>query len=204
MRHAFSLLIKQSKLPLLSSALLGLCALPAQAVVFQAEDYSSYYDTSAGNSGGKYRSDNVDIENTNDTTGGTYNVGWIEPNEWLAYSNLVIPTTGSYTIKMRVVSPAGATAAVDLNGGSIPLGDMVIPAAGNWTNWTTVTKTVNLNAGTYSLGVFSKSTGWNFNWIEVVANSAPPSNLPTAYPGYTGVYSGYTLKLDERGHLGQR
>lgn len=198
MRHSFSLFIKQSKLQLLSSALLGLCALPSQAVVFQAEAYNSYYDTTAGNSGGKYRSDNVDIENTNDPTGGTYNVGWIEPNEWLAYSNLVIPSNGSYTIKMRVVSPGGATASVDLNGGSIQLGDMTIPAAGNWTNWTTVTKTVNLNAGTYSLGVFSKSTGWNFNWIEVVANTTPPSNLPTAYPGYTGVYSGYTLKLDDR------
>jgi beta-glucanase (GH16 family) len=163
--------------------------------VFQAENYNYYYDTTVGNSGGKYRSDNVDIENTNDPTGGGYNVGWTAPNEWLAYNNLVIPSNGSYTIKMRVVSPSGATASVDLNGGSIQLGDMVMPPAGNWTNWTTVSKTVTLNAGTYSLGVFSKSSGWNFNWIEVVANS---SNLPTAYPGYTGVYSGYTLKLDER------
>jgi beta-glucanase (GH16 family) len=195
MSNTFSLFVKRSRLQLLCAFLVGSCAIPSQAVVFQAEAYTSYYDTTAGNTGGKYRSDNVDIENTNDPSGGTYNVGWIEQNEWLAYSNLVIPTSGSYTIKMRVVSPGGATAAVDLNGGSIPLGDMAIPAAGNWTNWTTVTKTVNLNAGTYSLGVFAKTSGWNFNWIEVVANT---SNLPTAYSGYTGVYPGYTLKLDER------
>ncbi|HTF95195.1 MAG TPA: discoidin domain-containing protein [Cellvibrio sp.] len=30
------------------------------------------------------------------------------------------------------------------------------------------------------------------------ASSSGNSNLPTAYSGYTGVYSGYTLKLDER------
>ena len=192
MRKIFSLFITRSWRQLVSSVFVGLCAIPSHAVVFQAEDYSNYYDTTAGNTGGKYRSDNVDIENTNDPTGGTYNVGWIEPNEWLVYSNLVIPTSGSYIIKMRVVSPAGATASVDLNGGSVQLGDMVIPASGNWTSWTTITKTVNLNAGTYNLGVFSKSSGWNFNWIEVVAN------LPTAYSGYTGAYPGFTLKLDER------
>jgi beta-glucanase (GH16 family) len=192
MRNAFLFFVKQHRFQLLSSVIFGLCALPSHAVVFQAEDYSNYYDTTAGNTGGTYRSDNVDIQSTND--GGGYNVGWIAPNEWLAYSNLVIPSTGSYTIKMRVVSPSGATASIDLNGGSTQLGDMVIPAAGNWTNWTTVTKTVNINAGTYSLGVFSKSSDWNFNWIEVVANT----NLPTAYPGYTGIYSGFTLKLDER------
>ena len=195
MRNILTVFVRESKLHLLCLALLGFCVSSAQAVVFQAEDYNSAYDTTTGNTGGKYRADNVDIENTNDTTGGTYNVGWIEPNEWLAYNNLVIPSNGSYLIKMRVVSPSGATASVDLNGGSIQLGDMAIPAAGNWTSWTTVTKTVTLNAGTYSLGVFSKSSGWNFNWIEVVANN---SSLPTAYPGYTGVYSGYTLKLDER------
>lgn len=188
-------LVRDSKITLLSTALLSFCAISAQAVVFQAEDYNNAYDTTAGNTGGKYRADNVDIENTNDPSGGNYNVGWIEPNEWLAFNNLVIPSTGSYLIKMRVVSPSGATASVDLNGGSIQLGDMAIPAAGNWTSWTTITKTVTLTAGTYSLGVFSKSSGWNFNWIEVVANT---SNLPTAYSGYTGVYSGYTLKLDER------
>ena len=194
MREIFSVVMKRPWRQFLSSIFLGLCALPSYAVVFQAEDYSNYYDTTAGNTGGKYRSDNVDIETTSDPAGGNYNVGWIEPNEWLVYANLVIPASGSYTVKMRVASPSGATASLDLNGGSIPLGDMAIPATGSWTNWTTVTKTVNLNAGTYNLGVFSKSSGWNFNWIEVVANS----NQPTAYSGYTGVYPGYTLKLDER------
>ena len=194
MLNIFSSFTKRFWHQLFVSGFAGLFALQSYAVVFQAEDYSYYYDTTTGNAGGQYRSDNVDIEYTNDPAGGTYNVGWIDTNEWLVYPNLVIPSNGSYTIKMRVVSPTGATASVDLNGGAIQLGDMVIPAAGNWTQWTTVTKTVALNAGTYNLGVFSKSSNWNFNWIEVAANS----NLPTAYSGYTGVYPGYTLKLDER------
>lgn len=142
----------------------------AQAVVFQAENYNAAYDTTPANLGGAFRTgEAVDIQATTDTGGG-YNVGWIEANEWLAFNGLSIPTTGSYTIRMRVASPSGATASVDLNSGTIVLGDFAIPATGGWQNWTTVTRTVNINAGNYSLGVFARTAGWNFNWIEIVSN----------------------------------
>jgi hypothetical protein len=39
-----------------------LFSVSAQAVTYQAENYSAFYDTTAGNSGGAYRADNVDIE----------------------------------------------------------------------------------------------------------------------------------------------
>ena len=101
----------------------------ANAVVYQAENYNAFYDTTPGNSGGVFRGDAVDIEYTTDSGGG-YNVGWIVQGEWLAFNGLTIPTTGSYTIRLRVASPNGATASVDLNAGSIPLGNFVIPATG--------------------------------------------------------------------------
>lgn len=114
----------------------------ANAVVFQAENYNAFSDTTPGNTGGVFRGDAVDIEATTDTGGG-YNVGWIEANEWLAFNNLSVPTSGSYTIRLRVASANGGTASVDLNGGTIVLGDFIIPATGGWQNWTTVTRTVN-------------------------------------------------------------
>lgn len=121
----------------------------ANAVVYQAENYNAFYDTTPGNAGGVFRGDAVDIEGTSDSGGG-YNVGWIVQGEWLAFNGINIPSTGSYTIRLRVASPNGATASVDLNAGSIPLGNFVIPATGGWQNWTTVSRTVNLNAGTYN------------------------------------------------------
>lgn len=157
-------LCKRWTLTLLSCSALSV---GAQAVVFQAEDYSNYYDTTAGNTGGAYRSDGVDIEATAD--GGSYNVGWIEATEWLVYPGLNIPSSGNYTIKMRVASPSGGTASVDLNGGSVQLGNFNIGATGGWQNWATVSKTVHINAGYYDLGVFAQTSGWNFNWIEVVS-----------------------------------
>ncbi len=164
-----------AKSVILTGGLILLCAANAQAAKFQAEDYSYYSDNTEGNEGGEYRDDDVDIQSTADTYG-NFNVAWIEAGEWLAYSNLTIPTTGSYTIRMRVASPNGATASVDLNGGAIRFGNLTIPATGGWQSWRTVTKIVNINAGTYNLGVFAQTAGWNFNWIEVTSNNTVGSS----------------------------
>lgn len=165
---------KRQALPLLGAFLLTLLSASAQAVVFQAENYSEAHDSSWGNQGGHYRYENVDIQPTSDNGGG-YNVGWIEPQEWLMFHNLHVPSSQNYIVRLRVASPGGATASVDLNAGSIRLGDFSIPGTGGWQNWTTVSKTVYLQAGTYNLGVFAQTGGWNFNWIEVLpANAAPP------------------------------
>ena len=133
----------------------------------EAENYASFHDTTAGNQGGAYRSDNVDIETTTDQDGG-YNVGWFDTGEWLSYNDLTIPSDGTYEIKLRVASVSGASANLDLNGGSILLGQIDIPATGGWQNWETVSITQTLTAGMYSFGVYSLTSGWNLNWIEIV------------------------------------
>ena len=71
-------------------------ALPGQV---QFENYDTggndvaYHDTTSGNSGGKYRSNNVDIATTTDSGGG-YVVGWVQATEWLKYS-VTVATAGS-------------------------------------------------------------------------------------------------------------
>ena len=159
------------------SAALFVFSTSAHAAIYQAEGFNSASDTTAGNSGGACTNNanvNVDIQTATDSGGGC-NVGWIEQGEWLAFNGLNVPTTGSYIIRLRVASPSGATASVDLNSGTIPLGNFAIPATGGWQNWTTVSRTVTLNAGNYSLGVYAQTAGWNFNWIEVVPSSGGPS-----------------------------
>jgi Carbohydrate binding module (family 6) len=191
-------LSKLLKLHLFGALLLVIYSASAQAVVFQAENYNAFYDATPGNKGGAYRNDDVDIEATTDSGGG-YNVGWIDANEWLAFNNLVIPSSGKYTIKIRVASPSGAAVSVDLSGGAIRFGDLDIPATGGWQNWTTISKTVNINAGTYSLGVFAKTAGWNFNWIEVVADGGGGStgSIATIYQDCN--YGGWSAGFDTAG-----
>ncbi|MES2675957.1 MAG: carbohydrate-binding protein [Pseudomonadota bacterium] len=112
-------------------------------------------------------SNGVQTEDTSDTDGGL-NVGWIDVNDWMTYNSITIPTSGTYTIEYRVASIYGTgRLSLELNGGDIQLGEMPIPNTGGWQNWTTITQTVNINAGTYNLGVFAKSGGWNINWLRI-------------------------------------
>lgn len=123
------------------------------SLTVQAENYSS-------NNG-------VQLENTSDTGAGQ-NVGWIDTGDWMAYNSITIPTSGTYYVDYRVASAvAGAKLSLDLNGGAIVLGQMDIPNTGGWQNWTTVTQTVNINAGTYNVGVFASAGGWNLNWFRI-------------------------------------
>jgi len=123
------------------------------SVLIQAENYSSMLG--------------VQTEATTDTGGGQ-NVGWIDTGDWMAYNNINFPTSGAYTIEYRVASlNGGGTLSADLNAGSIVLGSRSIPSTGGWQNWTTVSHTVNVNAGTYNFGVFAQTGGFNLNWIRI-------------------------------------
>jgi beta-glucanase (GH16 family) len=98
---------------------------------------------------------------------GGSDVGWIETGDWLAYNSITFPANGSYRVEYRVASPNGGALSLDLNAGGILLGQVQVPATGGWQNWTTVSHTVSVAAGTYSLGVYAQQGGWNINWIRI-------------------------------------
>jgi len=108
----------------------------------------------------------VQLEPTTDTGGGQ-NVGWIDANDWMAHANINFPSSGTYKVEYRVASVSGSRLSLDLNAGAMQLGQVTIPATGGWQNWTTVSHTVTINAGTYSLGIFAPQGGWNLNWIRL-------------------------------------
>ncbi|MDX1342697.1 MAG: carbohydrate-binding protein [Reinekea sp.] len=140
----------------------------------EAEDYDAFYDKSLGNIGGAYRNDHVDIEITTDTGGG-YNVGWWQAGEWLRYNDVTFPVSGYYTFSARVASEAGGGGIeFDLNKGAIKLGKVAIPSTGGWQQWQTVSQSVYVEAGTYPVGVYATSGGFNLNWIDIVPGDAPP------------------------------
>lgn len=108
----------------------------------------------------------IQTEATTDTGGGL-NVGWIDATDWLSYANITIPTTGSYKVEYRVASPSGSQLALDLNGGQTSLGTLNIPATGGWQNWTTISHSVQIPAGTHSIGLYAPKSGWNINWFRI-------------------------------------
>lgn len=163
----------------------------------QAENFdegasgTAYFDTTAGNSGGVYRSTDVDIEATSDAGGG-YNLAWVKPSEWLNYT-VNVATAGTYTLEFRVAARAnGGTFHVEVNGVD-KTGPITIPSTGNWQTWTTVSKSgVSLAAGQQVWRLVIDSAGTvvgNFNYIRVTSGggtppaSTPFSGTPVALPG---------------------
>lgn len=111
----------------------------------------------------------IGLENTTDIGGGQ-NVGWIDAGDWMTFNSITIPASGNYNIEYRVASPnSTGKLSLDLNGGSIKLGERTIPYTGGWQTWTSVSQTVYINTGTYNLGIFAQTGGWNLNWFRITA-----------------------------------
>jgi len=123
---------------------------------------------------------------------GTQDVGWIDTGDWMAYA-ITVPTAGSYTIQYRVASPnSTAVISADYNAGANQLGTIAVPNTGGWQNWTTISQTVTLPAGSYNLGLFAQVGGFNVNWLNIVANGTTPVG-PAGYTWCASENGSYTF-----------
>ena len=144
--------------------------IPAQ---IEAEDYDfggegvAYHDNDAGNQGNEYRTlEGVDIQICDE---GSYNTGWTDPAEWMEYT-IDIPAAGDYTIDIRVASnSSGGNFHIEFNGVD-ETGNITVPVTGGWQNWTTVSATATLSAGTQIMRFVSGSDGYNVNYFDISAN----------------------------------
>lgn len=115
--------------------------------------------------------------------GGGQDMGYIDANDYLVFNGINFPTTGTYLIEYRVASgAAGGTISSDLNAGAIQLGNTTVPGTGGWQTWTTVSKTVTINAGTYNFGVFAQTGGYNLNWVRISKSSTAARGTLAAVP----------------------
>ena len=148
----------------------------------EAEDYDvtggdlvAYYDTTAANEGGAYRTDGVDIE----VGGSGYNVGWIRAGEFLTYT-VASAAAGTYTIEFRVANPGAAkTVTVSVNGEAKTL---TIPSTGGFQNWQTVPLTgVNLNSGGNLVRVsMGSAASFNVDYMDfTTGGSTQPTTVVT-------------------------
>ncbi len=120
---------------------------------------------------------------TENCSEGGKNVGWIDNGDWMDYQ--VNPTSsGSYTLEFRVASQSSG-GSFDIKSGSTVLGSVSFGSTGGWQNWTTVSKSVNLNAGNQTIRLAATSGGWNFNrWkatnVTVTSVAVSPTSASIA------------------------
>jgi len=168
----------------------------------QAENYVNFFDKSSGNTGGAFRSDDVDIQATTDLGGG-YNVGWIQQGEWLTY-DVNIPEAGTYDIVARVASAQSGTRNVKVSVGG-ESETLSFGGTGGWQNWTDVTaQGVNLSAGSQQLRLDMLSNSFNVNYIDIIPSNSSPTpptlsiNNVSITEGNSGTKNaGFTVNLSE-------
>ncbi len=152
----------------------------------QAEDYDlggeghAYHDTTAGNSGGAYRHEDVDIE----TAGGITNVGWVRSGEYLTYT-ATVQSAATYTMTARVASPnSGRAIVVSVDG--TPAATLTVPNTGSFATFRTVQVPVTLAAGTHTLRLTFQGDGQNIDWIAFASGGVITTPTPTPTPGAGG------------------
>ncbi|HYG38192.1 MAG TPA: carbohydrate-binding protein [Cytophagales bacterium] len=115
----------------------------------------------------------IETEATTDTGGGQ-NVGWIDAGDWMDYT-VDVQNPGSYTVQYRVTSESGG-GSLQIKSGATTLANTSIPNTGGWQNWTTVSASINLSAGTQTLRLQAGAGGFNINWINFdTSNNTPPT-----------------------------
>ncbi len=160
----------------------------------QAKDYNpggegvGYHDLTVGNSGGKYRNDDVDIEACSDVGGG-YNVGWIDTGEWLAY-NINVTQAGTYTFTARMASATSGTKTMTVSIDGSAVAAFGFTDASGWQSWKDVSvPNVNLTAGNHVLRMNMTTGGFNVNYLDI-ASTVSYTLSTVANPAAAGTISG--------------
>ncbi len=150
----------------------------------ELEDYTSFFDTTRGNSGRVYRFDDVDIQRCRDmaSSGTCYNVTNVRPGEWLGF-DVTVANGGTFTFSTRVASRTGGRGFhLEVDGVNVT-GTVIIPNTGSTQRWVTVaTQPIAISAGAHSLKLVAEGSNVNLNNVtvsQVTVDAPPPPPAPS-------------------------
>ena len=96
-------------------------------------------------------------------TGGGSKVAF-DTGDWIAFQNVTVPKASKYLVEYRVATTsANSRISLDINEGRTPLGDLTLPNTGGLSQYRTVSREVQLPAGTFQFGVYAASGGFDLN-----------------------------------------
>ncbi|MEM9108896.1 MAG: LamG-like jellyroll fold domain-containing protein [Planctomycetota bacterium] len=133
----------------------------------QGGDGVGYDDTTPGNNGNEYRTDDVDIEPTTDTDGG-HNIAWTADGEWLDYT-IDVTETGTYGLSLRASSPNWlANGSLRVFVDDADMGAIELTNTGHWQSWQTFDfGLLDLSAGEHVIRLAIEGGNFNLNWLEL-------------------------------------
>ncbi len=153
----------------------------------------TYHDLTAGNSGGEYREDDVDIAACSD---GGYALTDLESGEWLSYT-VAVPSNGLYAFSVRYAASASGGKIAFSVGGEDKTGAVDIPFgttnSTGLTDWRdlTVASDVLLSNGVQNLriGISGESSVFELDHFTMECITAF-TNIITVYTNSTCVWDG--------------
>ncbi|ACL15472.1 carbohydrate-binding protein [Methanosphaerula palustris] len=147
----------------------------------EAEDYDlggegiAYHDTTPGNLGGEYRSDDVDIEAM---SGGGSNVGYIKNGEWLAYT-VSVPVTRTYVATFKSSSWApGRSILVQVDG--TPVTAVGVPNTNSSNVYDSAQVALPMTQGMHRITLTFNGDCQNLDWFDVTNDM--PTTVTTPVP----------------------
>lgn len=143
--------------------------------IIQAEDYDTggegvaYHDTTAGNAGGVYRTDDVDIYSSTNADNNYY-VSGIQAGEWLRYT-ATVTAAGKYQVRYRVSSASTTVFTLRLSVDTNTVNMVNLPGTSGAQNWTNLVSSApfDLTAGTHQLRLDFLSANFNIDEFEISA-----------------------------------
>lgn len=157
--------------------------------VIEGAFYSTFSDTTAGNQGGFYRNDAVDISNcTDDYQYKCACISLIEPTEWLQY-NINVQQQGKYSLVARAAfpsdAPAGENRHIRLTIDGNEVGTMLLYAGGDYNDWQNSDAFITdvLTTGQHSLTLNFIEGYWRLRLVFAdLAEGTPSTNTPSNSP----------------------
>ena len=143
--------------------------LGAMNYAYSDSDYATYHintdNFQAWNQGWQYRNDGVDIENSSDTDGNGYQVGFTSEDEWLIFS-VEIQESGFYNVVTRYASTSSGIFSMELDG--IPIVDnIILYNTGSYSNFVNkLTQGIYLPEGTFKLKMKMVTGGYNLSTVN--------------------------------------
>ena len=143
--------------------------LGAMNYAYSDSDYATYHintdNFQAWNQGWQYRNDGVDIENSSDTDGNGFQVGFTSEDEWLIFS-VEIQESGFYNIVTRYASTSSGIFSMELDG--IPIVDnIILYNTGSYSNFVNkLTQGIYLPEGTFKLKMKMVTGGYNLSTLN--------------------------------------
>ena len=143
--------------------------LGAMNYAYSDSDYATYHintdNFQAWNQGWQYRNDGVDIENSGDTDGNGFQVGFTSEDEWLIFS-VEIQESGFYNVVTRYASTSSGIFSMELDG--IPIVDnIILYNTGSYSNFVNkLTQGIYLPEGTFKLKMKMVTGGYNLSTVN--------------------------------------